>query len=147
MVDRLTRQRRSWLMSRVRSRDTAPERAVRSLAHRLGYRFRLHRRDLPGCPDLVFPSRCAIIFVHGCFWHRHKGCRKASVPGTRRKFWLDKFARNIARDRTAKRALSRAGWSVLTVWECETRDAQALSGRLAAFLDDATRRSLATRRK
>lgn len=135
MMDRLTAERRSRLMSRIRSRDTTPERLVRSLAHRLGYRFRLHRRDLPGSPDVVFPSRRAIVFVHGCFWHRHKGCWKSTVPGTRKKFWLQKFARNVERDAVAHEALERAGWRVLTVWECETRDVDALSSRLIAFLD------------
>ncbi len=134
MTDRLTPERRSWLMSRVRSRDTIPERLVRSLVHRLGYRFRLHRRDLPGTPDLVFPSRRAIIFVHGCFWHRHRGCRKATVPSTRKEFWLQKFARNVNRDATVREALERAGWRVLIVWECELRDIDALEARVLAFL-------------
>lgn len=134
MTDRLTPERRSWLMSRVHSRDTTPERLVRRLVHRLGYRFRLHRRDLPGTPDLVFPSRRAIIFVHGCFWHRHRGCRKATVPSTRKEFWLQKFARNVNRDATVREALERAGWRVLIVWECELRDIDALGPRVLAFL-------------
>ena len=134
MTDRLTPERRSWLMSRVRSRDTIPERVVRSLVHRLGYRFRLHRRDLPGTPDLVFPSRRAIIFVHGCFWHRHQGCRKATVPSTRKEFWLQKFARTVNRDATVREALERAGWRVLIVWQCELRDIDALGSRVLAFL-------------
>jgi DNA mismatch endonuclease (patch repair protein) len=135
MVDRLTAERRSYLMSRVHSRDTTPERIVRNLAHRLGYRFRLHRRDLPGCPDLVFPFRRAIIFVHGCFWHHHEGCRKASIPGTRTDFWLHKFARNVERDAVAQSELERRGWRVLTVWQCETRDNEELRARLIRFLD------------
>lgn len=134
MTDRLTPERRSWLMSRVHSRDTIPERVVRSLVHRLGYRFRLHRRDLPGTPDLVFPSRRAIIFVHGCFWHRHQGCRKATVPSTRKEFWLQKFARTVNRDATVREALERAGWRVLIVWQCELRDIDALGPRVLVFL-------------
>ncbi|MBI3735277.1 DNA mismatch endonuclease Vsr [Candidatus Sumerlaeota bacterium] len=134
-MDRLTPNRRSWLMSRVRSRDTIPERVVRSLAHRLGYRFRLHRRNLPGCPDLVFPSRHAIVFVHGCFWHQHPNCRKAGIPKSRKRFWLDKFARNVERDSVARKTLRKLGWRVLTIWACQVRDAERLSTRLTSFLD------------
>ena len=109
-------------MRAVRSKDTTPELAVRKLAHALGYRFRLHRRELPGSPDLVFPGRRKVVFVHGCFWHRHAGCaRGASTPATRRGFWEAKFARNVARDRRDRRRLRAAGWGVMVVWECQTR--------------------------
>lgn len=110
---------RSALMGRIRGVDTGPEMTVRRAAHRLGYRFRLHRRSLPGSPDLVFPSRRAAIFVHGCFWHRHEGCRKASTPKTRVEFWQAKFARNVERDAEVQERLRAAGWRVLVVWECE----------------------------
>lgn len=114
-------------MSRVRGKNTAPEFVVRGLAHALGYRFRLHRKDLPGSPDLVFPSRHKVVFVHGCYWHRHPGCRRASTPGTRRDFWEAKFARNVERDARKERELRQAGWDVLTIWECETRDVERLA--------------------
>src|ERR1700682_6182336 len=121
-MDRLSAERRSRLMSMVRSKNTTPELLVRRLVHQLGFRFRLHRKDLAGHPDLVFPRRRSIIFVHGCFWHRHAGCRKATMPKTRTTFWAEKFARNVARDIASSKALERDGWSVLTVWECETKD-------------------------
>ncbi|WP_206455449.1 very short patch repair endonuclease [Aurantimonas marina] len=121
MTDRLSTDRRSWLMSRVSSKDTAPEIRVRSAAHRRGLRFRIHRRDLPGSPDLVFPKRRLAIFVHGCFWHRHPGCRKASTPKSNIAFWQKKFAQNIERDELSRRKLQSLGWQVLTIWECETK--------------------------
>lgn len=134
MADILTRQQRSALMSKIRAKDTKPEMIVRRLAHSLGYRFRLHRRDLPGSPDLIFPSRKKAIFVHGCFWHRHC-CGRAYAPKTRAGFWKRKFLANVARDRWAKRALRRAGWKVLVIWECQTLSGESLLRRLARFLD------------
>jgi DNA mismatch endonuclease, patch repair protein len=105
------------------------------LVHRLGYRFRLHRKDLPGKPDLVFPGRRKVIFLHGCFWHQHSGCREGRVPGTRRKYWEPKLARNRERDAAALTALESQGWSVFTVWECElAKDPKAATQRLARFL-------------
>ncbi|MCJ2069321.1 very short patch repair endonuclease [Methylobacterium sp. J-030] len=133
-MDRLSPTDRSRLMGNVRGKDTTPEMRVRKLAHALGYRFRLHRRDLRGSPDLVFPSRRKAIFVHGCFWHRHPGCRKASTPKTRIEFWQAKFARNVERDARNERELRAAGWDVLTIWECETRDPEILSSTLRTFL-------------
>lgn len=125
-------------MSRIKGKNTAPELRVRRVAHALGYRFRLHRRDLPGCPDLVFPGRRKIIMVHGCFWHQHPGCSKISQPKTRVSYWQAKFARNVERDRTAQAALLEAGWKVLVVWECETKrqDQLSLVLRLDEFLRD-----------
>ncbi|MEO1039651.1 MAG: DNA mismatch endonuclease Vsr [Pseudomonadota bacterium] len=134
MVDRLTPERRSRLMSRVRSKDTSPELRVRRIAHALGYRFRLHRRDLPGKPDLVFPRLKKTVFVHGCFWHRHPGCRKATMPKSRTEFWQEKFDRNVARDERALEELKVLGWRVLVIWECETKSDDALRQRLAEFL-------------
>ncbi len=121
-------------MARVRSQDTKPEMIVRRLAHALGYRFRLHRRDLPGSPDLIFPSRRKVVFVHGCFWHRHSGCRLTTTPKTRTEFWVSKFARNIERDAEVERQLRVQGWDVLTVWECETRKPDRLAETLGSFL-------------
>lgn len=138
-MDRLTPERRSLLMSHVRGKDTTPEMIVRRLAHALGYRYRLHGRKLPGRPDLVFGPRCKVIFVHGCFWHRHEGCRKATAPKSRVEFWEDKFARNVERDARNLRDLDAAGWRSLIVWECETKDPEALRAKLVGFLGPAGR--------
>lgn len=117
-------------MRRVRSRDTTPEVAVRSLLHRLGFRFRLHRNDLPGKPDLVLPKHNTAIFIHGCFWHRHENCSRATTPSTRQDYWLPKFQRAVERDKVNQDNLRRAGWKVIVVWECELRDADRLALRL-----------------
>lgn len=124
-------------MSRIRSKDTAPEMMVRRLVHSLGYRYRLHRNDLPGKPDLVFPGRRCIVFVNGCFWHGH-GCALSSRPKSNEAFWLHKISRTMERDRSHEEALTAAGWRVGIVWECETRtsDLVPLAARLQAFLDD-----------
>lgn len=135
MSDPPTKPERSALMARVRRADTAPEIAVRKLLHALGYRFRLHRKDLPGTPDIVFPARKKALFVHGCFWHRHQGCKKATTPKTRVEFWKDKFAANEARDRRKLDQLRASGWHCLVVWECETRDLPRLQGILREFLE------------
>ena len=119
MVDRISAEHRSWNMSRIRATNTRPELAVRSLLHRLGYRFRLHRSDLPGKPDIVLPKHKTVLFVHGCFWHRHANCRFASAPKSRTEFWNAKFARNIDRDVEIRRSLRRLGWKVIIVWECD----------------------------
>lgn len=125
---------RSRLMSRVKGRNTTPEMVVRRLLHREGYRYRLHRRDLPGTPDIVFPGRRKAIFVHGCFWHRHEGCKKASTPKTRIAFWESKFEANKERDRRKFTQLRAMGWDCLIVWECEVRDLSALRDKLERFL-------------
>jgi DNA mismatch endonuclease (patch repair protein) len=132
--DRLSPVQRSAHMAKIKRSDTKPERIVRRALHALGYRFRLQWKGAPGRPDVAFPGRRKIIFVHGCFWHQHEGCRLAHVPTTRREFWAAKFERNRARD---ARDLARAqaeGWFPLVVWECETRDVEVLSTRLAMFL-------------
>jgi DNA mismatch endonuclease (patch repair protein) len=133
-MDKITPERRSANMARIRSADTKPEIVVRRLAHQLGYRFRLHRRDLPGNPDLVFVKQHKIIFVHGCYWHGH-GCK---VGGTGAKsnqdYWRPKIARNKERDDLAAAALRKSGWKVFVVWECETRDEAKLKDRLRRFL-------------
>lgn len=124
---------RSRMMAAVPQKDSKPETVVRRAVHRMGYRYRLHVRDLPGSPDLVFPRLRKVIFVHGCFWHRHR-CRRATTPATRRTFWLTKFAENRARDRRSIRALRRDGWDVYVVWECWTRRGEWLDTRLLKFL-------------
>ena len=122
-------------MSRVRSKDMRPEMAVRKLVFSLGYRYRLHGRDLPGRPDLVFRRWRKVIFVHGCFWHRHPNCALARMPKSRLDFWQPKLERNRERDANNKRALQREGWKVLTVWECELTDSRRLEKRIRRFLD------------
>lgn len=121
-------------MSRVGSEDTKPELRVRSLLHRLGYRFRLHRRDLPGTPDIVLPSRSIVVFVHGCFWHGHR-CKIGKMPKSRTEYWGSKIAANVARDARKRRALYRLGWRSIVIWECEIRDERKLARRLKRFLD------------
>lgn len=121
-------------MASVRSKHTAPEVAVRKLAHRLGYRFRLHRRDLPGTPDLVFPKHRIAIQVNGCFWHGHEGCKHAAMPTSNVEFWRNKIDANRARDARTTTELSVMGWTVLTVWGCEIRDEGALVSRLRAAM-------------
>lgn len=136
MADHVDRKKRSLIMAAVHSEDTRPEMAVRKIVHGLGYRYRLHVRTLPGRPDLVFPAKRKIVFVHGCFWHRHGKCRYASSPKTRRKFWGAKFAANVARDRRIVRELKRMGWAVFTVWQCELKKSARLMGRLNDFLSN-----------
>ena len=121
MTDRLSPEERSAHMRRIRKVDTKPELIVRRIAHRLGYRFRLHRRDLPGTPDLVFPRLRKVIFVHGCFWHQHDCHLGAKQPSTNAAYWLPKLARNVERDRLARKRLEDDGWRVLVIWECQTR--------------------------
>lgn len=125
-MDRLTPQERSANMSRIRGKDTKPEMRLRRYLHSRGLRYRLHARDLPGSPDIVLrPSRLA-VFVHGCFWHRHEGCRLTTLPTTNKSFWQEKFARNVKRDREVQAALQRLGWETMIVWECQTRDESQL---------------------
>ena len=134
MADVHSPETRSFNMSRIKGRDTKPEMFVRSLVHRMGYRFRLHRKDLPGRPDLVFPRVRKIILVHGCFWHMHECRYGAVVPKTNGEFWRIKRISSVERDSRNKRALEGDGWQVLVVWECETGDTDALSKKLRRFL-------------
>lgn len=134
-MDTLSPEQRSERMSRVRGKDTRPELRVRRLAHALGYRYRLHRRDLPGRPDLTFAGRRKVIFVHGCFWHRHDCSAGRRTPKTRLDFWEPKLRANRARDEAVLRHLADAGWRSLIIWECETRDAASVAARLKEFLD------------
>lgn len=122
-------------MSRIRGSDTQPERTLRSALHRMGYRFRIHRNDLPGKPDIVLARYRAVIFVHGCFWHRHNGCRFAYTPKSRTSFWVKKLKANVRRDQYVKRELEKLGWYVITVWECDLARIGYVSKRLAALLE------------
>lgn len=144
-MDRLAPSRRRRLMQAVRTKNTEPERAVRSLLHGMGYRFRLHRRDLPGTPDIVLPGRRCAIFVHGCYWHAH-GCRIGQPPKSALDYWTPKLAANRARDARKQAELAEAGWRVTVVWQCELRDTSTLVERLEKFLGpSATKRSTTSR--
>lgn len=137
MADTISSERRSWNMSRIGGRNTKPELRLRSLLHRAGFRFRLHAKDLPGRPDIVLPRYRTVIFVHGCFWHRHAGCRNATTPSTRMEFWQDKFDGNVNRDQRNRATLEAAGWKVLTVWECELKaEADRVVDRISHGLRD-----------
>jgi DNA mismatch endonuclease (patch repair protein) len=134
MTDSLNSSRRSENMRRIRAKDTKPEMVVRRLLHSLGYRYRLHVRDLPGKPDVVFRKLKRAIFVHGCFWHQHGECREGRLPGTRPEYWVPKLARNVERDQRHAQLLGEAGWQVLTLWECQIGDLKALERTLRTFL-------------
>ncbi len=126
-MDRISKEHRSWNMSRIRSKDTRPEMIVRSLLHKNGFRFRLHCKDLPGNPDIVLPKYRTVIFVHGCFWHRHPGCRFAYEPRTHADFWRAKFAANERRDADVRQQLRRSAWRVMVVWECAVGDSACMA--------------------
>lgn len=132
-MDRLSKEHRSWNMSRIRCKDTKPELIVRSMLHRMGYRFRVHVKDLPGTPDIVLPKYRTVIFVHGCFWHRHTACKNAYKPKVRSHFWSEKFTANVRRDQRNKRALRKLGWHVTVVWECEITNPRQIALRLGAI--------------
>jgi DNA mismatch endonuclease, patch repair protein len=134
MTDVFSSKKRSWIMSRVRGKNTSPEKTVRSLIHRLGYRFRLHKKDLPGKPDIVFPSRRKVIFVNGCFWHGHNCKRGNRTPKKNREYWVEKISKNVARDAKHCKELSTLGWSVLVVWECEIKNIEELSKKIENYL-------------
>jgi DNA mismatch endonuclease (patch repair protein) len=136
MTDVFSKEKRSLIMSRVRGHDTKAEILVRSVVHRMGFRFRIHRRDLPGSPDIVLPRHGKVIFVHGCFWHGHKRCSRSKRPTTNMSFWNEKLDGNIKRDKRFQRTLRRMGWKVLVVWECETRESEILLRKLERFLRD-----------
>ena len=138
-MDKLSAEGRSANMRQIRSQDTAPELLLRKMLHRLGYRFRLHSKDLPGKPDLVFPSRRKVIFVHGCFWHQHSGCREGRVPQSRREYWEPKLNRNQKRDAASQASLEEQGWRFLVVWECELKDTASTLKAVKRFLRTAGR--------
>ncbi len=126
MTDNISKKHRSWNMSRIKSGDTKPELIVRSMLHHMGYRFRLHRKDLPGKPDIVLPRHKTAIFVHGCFWHRHKGCNRATTPKTNQNYWHNKFSRNIIKHSRDKKELAKSGWNVVVIWECKIKNKDIL---------------------
>jgi len=129
-MDLLTKEKRSWNMSRIKGKDTKPEIIVRSILHKNGFRFRLNRKDLPGKPDIVLPKYQTVILVHGCFWHRHPRCKFAYNPKSRVKFWQNKFSENVERDKNVRKKLRRMGWKVIVVWECELRNMEKLKNVL-----------------
>lgn len=134
MADNLTKAQRRATMASVKSVDTGPEMIVRHLTHGLGYRYRLHRKDLPGKPDLVFPGRKKIIFVHGCFWHDHEGCPAAKKPASNQDYWLTKLHKNKTRDKNNMIKLQKMGWSTLIIWECETKNKDCVINKINSFL-------------
>jgi DNA mismatch endonuclease, patch repair protein len=140
MADIVDHRRRSQLMARVRQKNTGPELEVRKVAHALGFRFRLHRGDLPGRPDVVLPKYRTAILVHDCFWHRHEGCQRTTLPKSRRHFWQSKFKANIEHDRKNISELRRLGWKVCIIWECETYNRHIISRKLLRLLPPANRR-------
>lgn len=139
-MDVYGKRKRSEIMARVKGRDTTPELLVRSIVHRLGYRFRLYRRDLPGNPDITLPKHRKVIFVHGCFWHGHKRCPRAARPTTNIAFWRKKLDSNIARDRHNIGQLRKGGWRVLVVWQCQTKKLETLKRSLSKFLNEEGKR-------
>lgn len=126
-MDKLTTTQRSINMAAVRGKNTTPELSVRRMLHSMGFRFRLHRKELPGKPDIVLPKFRLCIFVHGCFWHQHPGCKRATIPKTRKEFWQTKFERNKKRDKLVRKALNKLGWHVLIIWECKTQKPDMLN--------------------
>jgi len=134
-MDRVSKDVRSRIMSCVKTKNTSAEMLLRSVVHRMGYRYALHRKDLPGKPDLVFSSRRKIIFVHGCFWHGHH-CRYGRLPKSRESYWSPKIDGNVVRDRKQQRLLRSQGWSVMTVWQCQLKKTDSLTDRIRRFLDD-----------
>jgi len=134
MPDVFSKEKRSRIMSRVKGRNTKPEILVRSMIHRMGYRFRLHRRDLPGNPDIVLPRHKKVVFVHGCFWHGHKGCKRSARPSSNKAFWKKKLDGNIERDKRKRRELRRLGWEYLIIWQCELRRPDRVRRKLDRFL-------------
>ncbi|MBD3317289.1 MAG: DNA mismatch endonuclease Vsr [Chitinivibrionales bacterium] len=136
MLDVFNKEKRSWIMARVKNKDTKPEVKVRSVVHRLGYRFRKNRTDLPGRPDIVLPRHRKVIFVHGCFWHGHPNCPRAARPSSNEAFWRKKLNANIVRDRKNIHLLREQGWRVMVLWECRMRDEKALLNRIKTFLKE-----------
>lgn len=135
-MDKISKEQRSWNMAQIKSRDTKPEKLVRSLLHRMGYRFRIHRTDLPGKPDIVLSKYRTIIFVHGCFWHRHSDCKYATFPKTNIDYWTRKFENNVYRDTQNIVNLQNQGWNVFTIWECELNDISLLESRIINYFNE-----------
>nr|DAV96949.1 MAG TPA: DNA G:T-mismatch repair endonuclease [Caudoviricetes sp.] len=133
-MDVFTPEKRSLIMARIKGKNTRPEKRVRSLLHAMGYRFRLHRKDLPGTPDIVLPKYGAVVFVHGCFWHQHPGCKRASIPTSNEEFWQKKLAANKRRDALVEKELNDRGWKVIIIWECELKNLDSLCERIGRCL-------------
>ena len=133
-MDVFTKEKRSQIMSEIKGKNTKPEKIVRSLLHQMGYRFRLHRRDLPGNPDIVLPKHKKVIFVHGCFWHGHEDCPRAKRPSTNKKFWNEKLSKNIKRDISNQKELKKLGWLPFVVWQCQIKDIDTLQRKFNKFL-------------
>jgi DNA mismatch endonuclease, patch repair protein len=146
-MDIISKERRSWNMSRIRSKDTNPEKLVRSALRRLRYRFRTYPLKLPGKPDIVVARRRLLIFVHGCFWHRHRACKFAYTPKSRVSFWQKKFCQNVERDRTRAKELKKLGWRVSVIWECETKDLARLERKIRSILRSSAGRSMQSSRR
>lgn len=134
--DKATDAARSAQMRLIHSKDTKPELTIRRALFALGYRYRLHYKNLPGKPDIAFPGRRKAIFIHGCFWHRHKGCKNARIPKSRLDYWIPKFEANVERDKRNQAALRKTGWKFLVVWECQIKDISACVRKITTFLDD-----------
>ncbi len=134
-MDIWTKEKRSYVMGRILSQNTGPEKHVRKILSSMGYRYRLNAKNLPGKPDVVLPKHKSIIFIHGCFWHLHKGCRDGTIPKTRIKYWSDKLTKNVNRDKKNSQKLRKAGWKVLCLWECKTTDSEFLSRKIKLFLN------------
>lgn len=130
-MDTISKAKRSWNMSRIRGKDTSPEKLVRSALHQMGFRFSLHRADLPGKPDIVLPKYQTVVFVHGCFWHQHKGCKRCSIPKSNAEYWRSKLQRNVKRFIDVSKQLSAKGWRIIVVWECKTKNPGKLKKNLA----------------
>jgi DNA mismatch endonuclease, patch repair protein len=137
-MDTISREKRSYVMSLVKGRDTKPEMLVRRIVSALGFRYRVYSKDLPGKPDIVFPRRKLVILVHGCFWHQHNGCPRAKLPKTRANYWSAKLGTNVVRDRRNIRALRTAGWKVLTIWECQLKKPDSVTAKIMRFLGNIT---------
>jgi DNA mismatch endonuclease, patch repair protein len=133
-MDIVSKEKRSEMMSRIRGKDTVPEKQIRSLLHQQGYRFRVHVKHLPGKPDIVLPKYRTVVLVHGCFWHRHSGCKFAYQPKSRKEFWQKKFQDNIERDKREQKALQSLGWKVIVIWECELEDLKKIVNKIARLL-------------
>jgi len=144
MVDVFSQKKRSEIMQKIGPKHSEPERYVRSLVHRMGYRFRLHRKDLPGTPDMVFPKYRKVIFVHGCFWHGHKGCKKSKLPETNTAFWKEKISKNIKRDYSNYNDLKSLGWDYLVLWQCQIKKKKigCLEKKIVSFLTESVNNSI-----